>query len=643
MKRWNVFVVAVACVMAVTEGVAFGEDAQRPVPEAVAANFARLDHDGDKQLSSAEFRAANAAAQVAVALRDFELFDRDADGFLSLNEYWSLPTGVSANQRGPLSDPMAEIVTQFVAILDQLLKDWDKTPERMVPVAEFLAEFSKALQEPQTALMRREADPDRDGQVSRAEARRFVEIQAGVRRSDGKLLREPDGRVYHTMHFVHADQDRDDRLDQAEFLARAYFPPGKGPESFEQLDTDKDQFVSWLEWCKGRFLDPINEFRHHDVNLDGQLEAAELQAATPEWCRISSKVAFPAFDRDRSGKLSLDEYRLTFHMTPIARWHEMLSDTDDDGLISRQEFAYGGVYPLMRYVYFEMLDANHDGLLDSQEFLFTRKTPNAVYSLNADGTGWKKLFDVKGYPAIGSPAVSPDGKLVAFDGHKAKEGHAAQTMFVTNLDGSHLQNVGLGMMPTWSGDGTELTCSRNRPQYGLWVVSADGKNERFLRDGWGAQWSPDGRRILFSDYRVIMTYDLATEKTTNHFDAVASGYQHVQWNMAWSPDSKRVCFKGVKQNLTEEVGVVWVDGGEPRLKVHYSGKNVATDFGWHPKGDRVLFCMYCIERKNLQLYEFNPNTDDPPKLVNGQDEKSRITSPCWTPDGKQLIVITGDY
>ncbi|HLQ45364.1 MAG TPA: hypothetical protein VK137_11585, partial [Planctomycetaceae bacterium] len=344
------------------------------VPDAVLEKFTKQDRDGDKQLSVTEFQAWYGAANAAVALRDFDLFDRNADGQLSLEEYWSLSTH-PIGQRGPLPDPMTEIVNQFVAILDQLLKDWDKDPERMVPVAEFLAEFSKALQEPQTAQMRREADPDRDGQVSRAEARRFVEIQAGVRRSDGKLLREPDGRVYHTMHFVYADRNRDDQLDQAEFLARAYFLPGKGPETFEQLDTDKDQFVSWLEWCKGRFLDPINEFRHHDINLDGQLDPAELLAGTPDWCKISAKVAFPAFDRDRSGKLSLDEYRLTFHMNPVARWHEILSDTDGDGLISRQEFAYDGVFPVVRYVYFEMLDANHDGLLDPDEFLFKRKFP----------------------------------------------------------------------------------------------------------------------------------------------------------------------------------------------------------------------------------------------------------------------------
>jgi hypothetical protein len=43
--------------------------------------------------------------------------------------------------------------------------------------------------------MQVEADPNRDQKVSREEAWRFVEIQSGVRRSDGKLLRHPDGRV----------------------------------------------------------------------------------------------------------------------------------------------------------------------------------------------------------------------------------------------------------------------------------------------------------------------------------------------------------------------------------------------------------------------------------------------------------------
>jgi hypothetical protein len=45
----------------------------------------------------------------------------------------------------------------------------------------------------------------------------------------------------------------------------------------------------------------------------------------------------------------------------------------------------------------------------------------------------------------------------------------------------------------------------------------------------------------------------------------------------------------------------------------------------------------------VQLYEFNPSTDVAPKLVEGQDIARNNTDACWTPDGKRLIVISGDF
>ncbi len=634
------FPIALLFVAAVLIAVAAGR-AEEPAPkvhEVVADKFAKQDRDGDKQLSVTEFQAWYGAANAGVALRDFDLFDRDADGQLSLEEYWSLPTH-PIGQRGPLHDPLTDVVDQFVGMLDGLLEDWDQTPERTISVNQFLAAFTKTLNEPLTRQMQQEADPNLDRKVSRAEARRFVEIQSGVRRSDGQLLRLPDGRVYHTMHFVYADQNRDDRLDQAEFLARAYFLPGKGPETFEQLDTDKDQFVSWLEWCKVRSLDPIIEFRFHDKNLDGQLEPAELLVGTPEWCRISSKVAFPAFDRDRSGKLSLDEYRLTFHMNPVARWHDILRDTDDDGLISRVEFAYGGVFPVIRYVYFEMLDLNNDGKLDPQEFFFKRKIPREVFTLNADGTSWKKLYAIKDFPSLGSPAVSPDGKWIALDGHGPKGTLSGQTILITDFEGNNLRNLGLGMMPTWSKDGKQLSFSRD----GIEVINADGTKQRSLTKGggWGAQWSPDGTKILYYSGVQIMTLDVATEQSTSVYHA--KDYRQVYWNMTWSPDSQRICFKGLKADGTEEVATVGIDPAKPNLKVHVSGKNISTDFAWHPNGDRIVYCMNSPELARPQLYEFNPNSADPPQWLKGQDNTTTNTAACWTPDGKQLIVIIGDY
>src|SRR5437867_5013956 len=115
-----------ACISAFVMAVALNslsavraDEPSPKVPDAVLEKFTKQDRDGDKQLSVDEFRVWYGAAQAAVALRDFDLFDRNADGQLSLEEYWSLPTH-PIGQRGPLPDPMTEIVNQFVAILDQL-------------------------------------------------------------------------------------------------------------------------------------------------------------------------------------------------------------------------------------------------------------------------------------------------------------------------------------------------------------------------------------------------------------------------------------------------------------------------------------------------------------------------------------------
>ena len=110
----------------------------------------------------------------------------------------------------------------------------------------------------------------------------------------------------------------------------------------------------------------------------------------------------------------------------------------------------------------------------------------------------------------------------------------------------------------------------------------------------------------------------------------------------WFSDSKRLCFKGIKPDASEEIASISIEPKKPNLKVHYAGKNVATDFAWHPDGERIVCCLYCPERGVSQLYEFNPNSNDPPQLLKGQNPKTANTAACWTPDGKRLIVISGN-
>ena len=84
--------------------------------------------------------------------------------------------------------------------------------------------------------------------------------------------------------------------------------------------------------------------------------------------------------------------------------------------------------------------------------------------------------------------------------------------------------------------------------------------------------------------------------------------------------------------------------GHHNLTVRHSGKvSINADFAWHPRGDRIVYAMRCTERNQVQLYEFNPNNDLPPKLFDGQAVDRNNTDCCWTPDGKRLIVVSGDF
>ena len=65
--------------------------------------------------------------------------------------------------------------------------------------------------------------------------------------------------------------------------------------------------------------------------------------------------------------------------------------------------------------------------------------PKSFYALNADGTGWRKIFQLEGYPACGSPAVSPDGKEFAFDGWQVagNQQQGPALVFIVGMDGTN--------------------------------------------------------------------------------------------------------------------------------------------------------------------------------------------------------------
>lgn len=74
-------------------------------------------------------------------------------------------------------------------------------------------------------------------------------------------------------------------------------------------------------------------------------------------------------------------------------------------------------------------------------------------------------------------------------------------IYTVNGDGSNLQRVTFGMDPVWNHAGTQIALARQGPVPGIFVIDADGSNERLLfqtLEPRAPAWSVDDSEIIFS-------------------------------------------------------------------------------------------------------------------------------------------------
>lgn len=276
-----------------------------------------------------------------------------------------------------------------------------------------------------------------------------------------------------------------------------------------------------------------------------------------------------------------------------------------------------------------------------------------VYLAKPDGSGMKPLVDLPEYKRQGSPTWSKDGKLIAFDAWRPQLGeHLSDAkVIVVNADGANPRILGDGAMPSFSPRANRIAYSRYNANQGVWVMSIAGPDkEPVLLDnqGWGADWSPNGRRIVYTTYggaggpaANLVVYDLVEGTRKPLFDAATARYRSFFWNFTWSPDGRKIVFKGERDDGKIEMGIVDARGAKHGLVTRFVG-NVMANFAYRPDGKRVLFSY----QKDgpafpMQLYAVDPNTQDPPELLAGQDPARPNTAAAFSPDGKRLAIVSG--
>ncbi len=174
--------------------------------------------------------------------------------------------------------------------------------------------------------------------------------------------------------------------------------------------------------------------------------------------------------------------------------------------------------------------------------LATQKYSKVVVTIANDLiTGRNQLKDASKY--INSSSVSPDGKRIAFDARgdiwtvPAKTGI---TRNITRTKGVHNRDV------AWSPDGKYLAFISDRSgEDEIWLAKQDGTGDliQLTKNAdtykYTPLWSPDGKKILWSDKMLRLQYVDIDSKEVTVVDQ-AKTWEFGDYN--WSPDSKWITY-----------------------------------------------------------------------------------------------------
>ena len=232
-----------------------------------------------------------------------------------------------------------------------------------------------------------------------------------------------------------------------------------------------------------------------------------------------------------------------------------------------------------------------------------------------------------------------------------------EALWTINEDASNLQQLtfpsqseSLGP-PSWSPDGRQLVFVGSYPeQQMIYTIQADGSDIKLIFAGSpivaDPKWSPDGAHIAFADQ--IPGESSSNLLLINPIDSMATSILTAAGTITgitWSPDSSHLAYSLKVPNEKGAYLYVTPLQGSPQLlspnlyQEDYLPNKSPT---WSPDGVNIAFIrqngegssLFIIHSDGSGLTELTPDMGDGPNGV-----FMIVSSPSWSPDGQQIVVV----
>ena len=242
----------------------------------------------------------------------------------------------------------------------------------------------------------------------------------------------------------------------------------------------------------------------------------------------------------------------------------------------------------------------------------------------------------------GSPAVSPDGKTVAFI--RKATSYGLGDLFLVPLEGGQPRRMTFDNADmngaAWTADGRQIIFSSNRGgSHRLWRIDmATGQVASFAASGLNSlrpAIDPTGDRLIYTEWTTntnIWRFDLKAPLPERKGTVWIQSTLH-QDSPQYSSDGRHIAFISDRSGFWE----LWMadaDGENMRQLTHFGGPQAGSP-QWSPDGKEIAFDLRGDGVSNIFVVDVSTGT-----IRQVTHDSSDTMVPKWASDGRSLYVAS---